>query len=146
MVWFGMVWYGLVWYGMVGMCFSVAKATLQSQMSVCLFVRPFVHSSESKTPKHFKINHPSSSFIILHHPSFISRLLSFSACFVFFCHKMSNFIVRFVSNFFDPIPDGFLDHFVISCITQSHLKYLNFFGVLVVEGTHVTKFTARWEQ
>ena len=41
--------------------FSVAKATLQSQMSVRL--------SESETPNQLEINHHSSSFIILHHPS-----------------------------------------------------------------------------
>ena len=42
------------------------------------FIHPssyFIHPSSS-------FIHPSSSFIILHHPSFISRLLSFSACFL----------------------------------------------------------------
>ena len=75
--------------------FSVLKATLQSQMSVCLSV--------SKTPQQLEIitvHHSSfiilhSSISILHHssfihqhsslffiyPSFISRLLSFSACY-----------------------------------------------------------------
>ena len=68
--------------------FSVAKATLQSLMSV----HPSVRLSVLKTPKQFEIIilHPSS-FIILHssfihhssffiHSSFISQLLSFSAC------------------------------------------------------------------
>jgi len=41
--------------------FSVAKATLQSQMSVRL--------SESETPNQLEINHHSSSFIMFHHPS-----------------------------------------------------------------------------
>ena len=73
----------------VSSIFSVAKATLHSQMSVHLFVR----LSGSKTPQQLEIIilhhssftihpasffiHPSSFFI---HPSFISRLLSFSAC------------------------------------------------------------------
>ena len=62
--------------------FSVAKATLQSQMSV----RPSVRPSVCKTPQqleiinlHHSTIHPSSFFI---HPSFISQLLSFSACFL----------------------------------------------------------------
>ena len=59
--------------------FSVAKATLQSPMSVhlsvCLSAKP-LNSLKSSS---FIIRH--SSFIILHYPSFISRLLSFSACY-----------------------------------------------------------------
>ena len=70
--------------------FSVAKATLQSQMSVRSFVRLSVLKQNPPTAWN---HHPSSSFIIFHqisstfinfhHPSssFISRLLSFSACF-----------------------------------------------------------------
>ena len=60
--------------------FSVVKATLQSQMSVRSFVRPYVCPS-AKPLNSFKssssIIHPSSfiflhsSFIILHHSSFI---------------------------------------------------------------------------
>ena len=68
--------------------FSVAKATLQSQMSVRSFVRLSVLKQNPSTtwnhhPSSFIFhplsffNHPSSFFI---HPSFISRLLSFSAC------------------------------------------------------------------
>ena len=70
--------------------FSVAKATLHSQMSVRLSVRP----SGSKTPQQLKsfifhhttfiFHHSSfilhSSFIIPHSSFLISRLLSFSAC------------------------------------------------------------------
>ena len=63
--------------------FSVAKATLQSQMSVRSFVRLSVLKQNPSTawnhhPSSF-ILHPSSFFI---HPSFISWLLSFSACFL----------------------------------------------------------------
>ena len=69
--------------------FSVAKATLQSQMlSVCHKAKPInsLKSSSSSSifhPSSFFIHtlsfciHPSSFFI---HPSFILRLLSFSAC------------------------------------------------------------------
>ena len=58
--------------------FSVAKATLHSQMSVRLSVR--------KQNPSTAWNHHLSSFILQHSsffipPSFISRLLSFSACF-----------------------------------------------------------------
>ena len=57
--------------------FSVAKATLQSQMSVS----PLVCLSVIKTPQQLEIIIYHHSSFILHHPSFISRLLSFSACF-----------------------------------------------------------------
>ena len=76
--------------------FSVAKVTLQSQMSIHLFVcssvRPSVCSSSkplnSLKSSSFINLHSSfiilhSSFIIFNHPSFISRLWSFSACFDF---------------------------------------------------------------
>ena len=58
--------------------FSVAKATLHSQMSV--------RSSVSHRNPSTAWNHHPSSFSLQHssffsHPSFISRLLSFSACF-----------------------------------------------------------------
>ena len=66
-------------------CYSVAKATLQSKMSV----RLSVHQSVCKTPQQLEtiILHHSSfilhhSSFILHHPTFISQLLSFSACFL----------------------------------------------------------------
>ena len=87
--------------------FSVAKATLHSPMSVCSYVRQSVRKQNPSTalilhlssfnlhPSSFLI-HPSSilihpsSFLIPHssfihssffiHPSFISQLLSFSAC------------------------------------------------------------------
>ena len=73
--------------------FSVAKATLQSQMSVC----PFVHLS-SKPPSTL-ILHLSIFFLhlltiifqlssfIFQPSSFISRLLSFSACFFAYLHE-----------------------------------------------------------
>jgi len=51
--------------------------------NVCSFVRSFVRLSVCKTPPQLEIiilHHPSSFFI---HPFFISRLLSFSACFNF---------------------------------------------------------------
>ena len=61
--------------------FSVIKVTLQSQMSVCLSVHHKAKTSnslKSVIPWSFIIR--PTSFIILHHPSFISQLLSFSAC------------------------------------------------------------------
>ena len=81
--------------------FSVVKATLQLQMSICPSVSPKakpLNSLKSSSfifhpaafifhPSSFIIHlssyfiHPSSLFI---HPSFISRLLSFSACFGLF--------------------------------------------------------------
>ena len=62
--------------------FSVAKATLHSQMSVRSFVCPSVSHRNPSTAW----NHHPSSFILqprsfFLHPSFISCLLSFSACF-----------------------------------------------------------------
>ena len=56
--------------------FLVVKATLHSQMSV----RTFVCQQNPSTAWN---HHPSSFFI---HPSFISRLLSFSACFLIFSY------------------------------------------------------------
>ena len=61
--------------------FSVAKATLQLPMSVCLSVILLVWQQNLSTAW----NHHPSSFILLPssffiHPSFISRLLSFSTC------------------------------------------------------------------
>ena len=77
-----------------GFQFSVAKATLQSQMSV----RPSVCPSVCKTPQQLEIiilHHPLSFFIhpisFFIHPSFISRLLSFSACLNKQCPSTQNF-------------------------------------------------------
>ena len=41
---------------------------------------------------------------------------------------------------------GYFDHFVTSCVAQIQFKFLNFFLVLVIKGTHVTKFRERWER
>ena len=59
-------------------------------MSVCTFVCLSISQSVTETPQQLEIiilHHPSfnnqhSSFFI--HPSFITRLLSFSACYLFF--------------------------------------------------------------
>ena len=71
--------------------------------NVCPFVRLSVRKQNPSTAWNHHLSslnlHPSASFIILHssfkffiHPSFISRLLSFSACFIYFyksCLKLS---------------------------------------------------------
>ena len=41
---------------------------------------------------------------------------------------------------------GYFDHFVTSCVAQMQFKFLNFFLVLVIKGTHVTKFRERLER
>ena len=82
--WFSMASNGFDFRNTYPSIFSVAKATLHSQRSVCLFVCLSVH--RHKTPQQLEIiilQH--SSFFI--HPSFILRLLSFSACFVS-CHDL----------------------------------------------------------
>ena len=48
---------------LVALIFSVAKATLESQMSVCLSIRPSVHLSVTETPQHLRIA-PSSLLTI----------------------------------------------------------------------------------
>ena len=86
------IWINAALTSCAGLHFSVAKATLHSQMSV----RSSIRLSVIKTPQQLeKIILHHSSFIIRHssiiphhfssffiHPFFISRLLSFSACFV----------------------------------------------------------------
>ena len=68
--------------------FSVTKATLQLQMSVCLSVI-------SQNPQQLEIFILHHSSFITHHLSFISRLLSFSACFFFHVLNHANLQRKF---------------------------------------------------
>ena len=97
--------------------FSVAKVTLQSQMffrclPVCLSV--------SNTPQQLELiilHH--SSFII--HPSFISRLLSFSSCFIYFC-------VQVFIKFYTFVKMAFVIqklHFIASSCNRESYSQLN---------------------
>ena len=91
-------------HNILNFTFSVMKATLQSQMSVHLFVRSSVCPSVIPSAKplnslksssfilhysSFILHYPSPFFIhpssIFIHPSFISWLLSFSVCFFVRC-------------------------------------------------------------
>ena len=41
---------------------------------------------------------------------------------------------------------GFFDYFVRSCVTQIQLRFWNFWHVMAVEGTKLTKFRERLEK